>query len=946
MAIFNLLNEGFVYNIPVSGLRSVTAEEMDILLDTSQSHALTTTSGDVISLLLDLGFQHSVKQFKYRFTPLSITGLTVEYGRLSTELTSGALQQIGGNIVVAPTSSGYTYPRYFKVTHSPSSGTAVHDLVVENTEEEIDFGEDGTQTSETLVAPIAGGVSDPVEIPVFNSGTMTTDIYVSVDTTKTTRSTFDNLEIAPTITGEFKSVEESNVPNDIPWQWGIFDNMTVNDDNELALAVEEVTYTIGEDIGLGQDNIANNRNQLRAAVRPDNGSQVLITTDAYNRIVIIDPIKNTRILSSYPDTLPSNDDERRDQGLAWDGNDRVYYMNNSTDRTVRYYKISTNTHHVLTTITPYTRRFRFMSYADGYLYIGGTRSTAGTSSSTGDGFWKLNVNTLVETQLSNIPVTPDTSQSYMFHYNGYVYMFSAPNTDFFGRWNISLNSWEILSPFPSAFGRAISPNSDTNEIWVLTDLSSPYSIGIWAFNHTTGQWDDSPIYTEASPFFDAWEMGVAANGSYVYSRREGSYTHNSSVKILAEVVNPITTNGSWLSPVFLVKQGISTSGTIGEIGTVVSGFDSFNRVLIDRIENDNTFMFFDSNLTVENFQIRSSNTSPAGDNYTESFTNIDGIDTDLYFVNSTGGISMDQGSQGLEINHVGSTEVTGAFLYLNKEFTTGGEMQYRFWWKPPEQKSAGDSADRTSIFIDRYLDTLNTGLDTVRNPDKLRRNNSEYIRMYLGGENDTFVFTEIEVFKGGGSTPTSIDTFPISATSGRYYEVVLIINWDTGDYEVHFDGSNIGSGNIPLYARALLEPSHSVEIWSGSTGTGVTFTEYFRHFTISRLDLSARQDVAASPLHLNDPLYGINGSLDFRSLTVNSSILPVEDYLQLKLTFSAENSLDPAVIDRIAFPPVIRLPAVPPGQSKSVYVRYNFPPTNSGIQTQAYLKAYMATDKE
>jgi len=944
MTIFNLLNEGFVYNIAASGTRDITAQEMDVLLDTSQSNALTTASGDSISLLLDLGYQHSVNELKYRFSPLSITGLTIEYGRLSTDLTAGALQQIAGNIVVEPTASGYTYPRYFRLTHSPASGTVLHNLIVENTEEEIEFGSSGTQTSATLVAPIAGGVSDPIEIQVLNSGTITSDIFVSVDTTKTTRETFDYLQIAPTITGEFKSVEPSNVPNDIPWQWGIFEGMTVTEDNKLALAVEDVIFTIGDDVGLGADNLDINFNQLRPMVRQDDQSQVLITSDDDNRIVIIDPVKNTRILSSYPAVAPTSDVERQYHGLAWDGGDRIYYMNNSTDRTVRYYQVSTNTHHVLTTITPYTRRFRLLSYANGILYIGGARATAGTSSSTGKEFWQLNVNTLVETQLADIPVTPDTSESYMLHYEGYIYMFSAPNTDFWGRWNISLGTWEILAQFPWAFGRAMAANSDTDQIWILSDQGA--DIGIVAFNHSTGQWQESVVYQEASPYHDAWQMGVSENGSYMYTRRQGSLVHNSAMKVLGEIINPITASGSWISPVFLVRQGITTSGVIGEIGTVVSGFDSFNRVLIDRADNDAIEMFYDNSLTVENFQIRSSNQSPAGDNYTESFTYTGGIDTQTYFVNNTGGVFMDQGSQGLQFNHVGSSDVTGAFLYLNQEFSTAGKMQYRFWWNPPEQKGPGSSADRTSIFIDNFLDTINTGLDAVRNPDKLRRNDSEYIRIRLGNENDTSVFTEIDVFKGGGNPGAGSDSFPISAAAGRYYEFIFIIDWDTGDYEVHFDGVDLGGGNIPLFSRALLEPSHSVEIWSGSTGTNVSFTEYFRHLTISRINLEARQDVSASPLHVNDPLYGEAGSLEFKPLTVNSSILPVEDYLQLKLTFSAENSFGTEVADRVAFPPVIRLPEVQPGESKPVYIRYDFPPANSGIQAQAYLKAYMATDKE
>lgn len=961
MIKFNLLTEGFVENREDATLE-FSATELDSLLDVDEEGEVVTSSGDIISLVMDLGFMYSVDKLRYRTTPQEdLSNVTIQYGRTLESLVTASLSTEGEDIVVEPTISGFTFPRYFTLSHTVSqSGMTINNLVVENKEGEINFGEDSSLESITLSSPLTEGYGQIVEIPVVNSGTVATDIFVVVDTSRSSQDVFERLEIAPTATGVFQSLDLNQVPSTIPWEWGHFDNCTVNEDNELEIK--------GETLAIGASwnpTISSFRSDYRQRAIADvvwnDGTSVLAkmgdTSGGSNtavRLLFLDFITRSITFAGdiVPYTITGANTNLTGLHFAYDGEDKIYWLRGSSTAggspEIYCYSVRDSSYSLVATLTKSHNTYfgKGIIYHEGDLHILGGTSSASANTTTGLKHVKYNLEGGTETSLGDLPTQPLEGATFRY-FEGKIYYAVGGATVTLWSYDIEENLWTLLPEIPSGTSiPSMAINPETRELWAVNGDdggqctgSNNHAPSVRIFNLDTKTWGTTfiPACGNLSGTSSAiTEFEVFLGGSALL------FTNGSSSRFKAEVVGetPITVDASWTSPVFLMRQGVSPNGT-----------ESFHRMLIDRIDSDSISMIYEDNLSVETFQIRSSSDSPAGDNFTESFTS-SGIDTGSYVVGSTGGIFADQNSpQGLEINHTGSSSISAAFLYTNQMFSTSGKMQYKFWWRPPVQKAgSGDEADRSSFYIVPFLDTINTGLGPIRNSNTFRRSNGDYIAIRLGNQTNTTTFTRISVFKGGGGSSgapdAGTDDYTISANSLRYYEVVFNVDWNSGNYTISFDGVDLGSGNIPLSSRVILQPQHSVEIYSSSTGTGVSFTEYFKHLTVSRVNLEARQDVAASPLHLEDPLYGINGSLEYIPVTVNSSILPVEDYLQAKLSFKGVNTKDRRVVSKIAFPVVIRLADVAPGESKSVFVRYNFPTSNQLIQDEIYLKAYMATDKE
>jgi hypothetical protein len=959
MANLNLLTEGLVKNGTASGIREVKADELDILLDLDGADALTTVSGEVIDLIVDLGFLNSVESLKYKTTPLSTSGLIIKYGRELNSLITGTLQVVGEEIVVYPTASGYTYPRYFTLTHTTTGITLDH-LIIENTEEEIDFGATGSLQGVTLVSPIAGGYSDVVEVPVFNSGSITTDIYVSVDISRTSRDIFENLEIAPAVTGTFYAVDPNNVPDNIPWQWGIFDKSTVDNDNNLVIIdttqpTPGTQWSTGNVPGSYEYRTRSQEDVLKggALVYPrfgDNSGFKLQFINAVAKTIAYSP-------GAVPYGIASNNTNKYYLQIAYDGENTLYWLrgisNSGGAREIYKYDLVSNTYSLVTSSVPDYNTYsgKGLIYHKGYLYILGGTSLSQVDNVTGTLVTRYHIATGTFTSMSPLPQVPNDHASFTLAEDYIYYSVGATSVRFY-RYDLNENSWTMLPDWPGGTGSfacaQLGWNQAESKIWgVANERESGVCTGsqttnalIYIFDTETLTWESetftAPCFNQQGTSAIVYEMALLNKGTIVFYRGDTDYA-------AAYVLDypPISTTSTWLSPVFLVRQGISTSGT-GEDTVVISGFDSFHRVLVDRVEQEDISMTVDENISVETFEVRASDTSPAGDNTSESFTS-SGVDTDRHVIGTTGDVLMDQSVNGLEFNHIGGgSSISAGYLYLNQPFATTGKMQYKFWWNPPQERGTGSANDRTAFFIVPYLDTLNTGLSPVRDSNTFRRTGNELIRIALGDETDSTFFTSLDLFKGGTAGTSS---YAISAVSGRYYEVIFILDWETGDYSIRFDGVLLGIGNIPLNSRLFFEPQHSAEFYSSSTSPNQDFTEYFRYLTVSRIGLQAREDFAASPLHVDDPLYGVNGSLQFTTITENSAILPVSDYLQVRLTFKATNADDDRVVSKVKFPPIIRLPQVSPGSSKSVYIRYNFPPSNSLLQEQVFLKAYMAVDK-
>ena len=349
---------------------------------------------------------------------------------------------------------------------------------------------------------------------------------------------------------------------------------------------------------------------------------------------------------------------------------------------------------------------------------------------------------------------------------------------------------------------------------------------------------------------------------------------------------------------------------------------------------------FDSSLGVDNFEIRGSNTSPSAENVTETYdAALDQVDQFLLENLNENSLSVVSGGQ-LVFSHTGVTgELSTSYVYFSLPLNTTGEMQYKFWWNPPTDKKAG-SDHYSAFYIVPFLDATGVGALPDRDVDTLRRNVDDNIYLRFGQDSDSGgVFTQLKFYNGD-----FVKNISVNAVSGNFYEVVLLINWETGAYRIKFDSEQVDSGTIPLIRISQLNPQHSYELFSASDETSME--EKYRQLAINRVgNVVVDENAVGVPVHEDDPLFGRAGSLEWVPITVNSPLMPKTDYIQYRLTFRSTGGRDGPVVTNVDFVPVVTLSGVEPGESESVWVRYNFPPGNSLSTNELNLKAWMRTDK-
>lgn len=926
MVKFNVLTESFIINKDITNQKVVTAEEFDNLMSVSGN--VLTFSGSSINLFMDLGAQKSLDKLVYSFTPTSISGLTISYGRDRDSLVSGVLNTVGDTIEVLPTISGYTYPRFFQITHTTDSSTPItlNGIEIYNNEDDIDFGEDGLTESVTVVATANAGYSDVQEILVMNSGTIPTDIYVGVDCHSVDDlQTLEKVELCTTPTGTFQSINDSlSMPDQIPWQWGIFDKVSVTDDNKLKLEDPTITlpeYTLYDEIELVRVSDYELTTYDMIPITFQDGTKVSAVPDGTHRIVFYDPIQNSRTVSSSPAQSPATVYERRGHGLAWDGGDRIYYIFNSTDKQIRYYKISTNTHHILTTTSYYFRASRKLIYLNGSLYITGVRTTAGTETSEGSILLKVDVNTLIETQLTSAPENANPFYTHLAYLNGYIYATFEINSRLY-RYNVSTNMWQQMQDLPASNNtKCLFSNNRDGYIWAEQANS------FYRFYPVTGQWESSPIIVDTVTSRSVLIGGVCVEDSFIiYQDTTSVYTLTQAI-VIGDVPPPslsITVSGTWTSPIFRLDQT-----------------ENYHKLLLDYNIDSGAEFKFDNSIGVDNYEFRGSDSPPAADSLIENFD--EEIDPDAYLTETLDDntvITSSGGSLTFGHNYIDNTETpyNAGYLYFGFPLNTTNIMQYKFEWNPASNRISG--TERSKFYLVPFLDSLETGDIAKRDPYDLTRTGNDYVIITFGASTDSGgQFTNISVYNGS----TTVN-YPIQASTGNFYEVNWVINWDTGDYDLYFRGDLLGSGIISQNRIALLKSQHSYEFYSGSSG--VDFQDKFRFLTISRVGNNPVEEPnLAVPVHVEDPLFGINGSLKWFPVTVNSSLIPKNKYVQVRFTLRSLGIEPEATISALRFPVVMVLENVQPGETKPIYIRYNFPSANELSTNVINLKAWMYTDK-
>lgn len=920
MSQFNVLSESFITNSAVSGhpFRALSVVEISNLIVGSGAVAL---SGAAFKLTIDLAAQKDVEKLVYSFSPVTTSGLTIKYGRTPSSLTTATLNSTPSSIEVFPTQSGYTYPRYFEITHTASgvNSFVLQGLSVLNQDSDVLF----SGASNTVIAgEFTAGYSTPVSVDIVNSGNIPSDLYVTLDTYDMSLDTLERLEISTTATGTFLGINSELVlPDDYPFHWGSFSGTTITDN---ALRVRDPAnafrnFVVGSEYGLVAEAQALTTNKthsepcLTASGRP---CIARIRTD--HRIELVDPLINSRTLSTTAPYTPANVDEQENTHLAWDGGSRLYYCNGSTNRNLYYYNIANNTFNVFKTLSFYNRQSRPVAYHQGYVYIGGATATSGTSATLGSQFWRVNITTSGEQQLTDLPATPDADGGGRFTVlNNAIYYAPGGTNAYFGRYNVTAGTWEQLANLPGSTN-AIDLHTDSvsQKVSLIRNNGTTYEYdpvsGLWAYTGITFSTNDSDagaLTLDGSMYyFSAYGTSVSTN---VYVRREVTYP----------VLNP-TVSGVWLSPVFRLNA------------------DDFAYKPVIYINSDSgAYLRYDTSLGVDNFEVRGSDSSPSADNYYQEFQAA--LDPEEFY-SSTLSESTDISVSGSRLNfsHVGTTGASSAgFIYYGFPFNSTGEMQYKFWWNPATAKKSG-STYYSRFLIVPYIDTIGEGALPTRSATTLLRTQDNFIYLAFGQASDTAgSFSRLQFFNGATTV-----TYNISAFAGTDYEVILLINWETGAYSIYFDSSLVGSGTIPSARLALLNPQHSFEIFSA--GEDVTFDEKYSHLSINRntLQLSS-EDAKIVPLHRNDPLFGISGSLQWVPATVNTTLLPATEYTQFRFTLKNSAGADLPTVTAIKFLPILRFKDVMPGDSRRVYLRYLFPAASTYSTETVRLKAWLRADK-
>ena len=931
----NLLNQSFIYNQTITNRYTLNAEEIRQLIDGVANIEVVDQN---IKILIDLGTQKAVDKLIYTYSGTS-NDVIVEYGRDLENTVSGVVDLTASGIEVKLDIEDYKYPRYVYLTHySTGFEFTASGLQITNIKDDIRFGKEGTQEAVTIVPKDEDiGLSDPVELIVTNSGTLTSNMYVGIDTTNLDLDIFSRIELSPTVTGTFGSVnEELTMPNAVPWEWGVFTNTTIDEENKLILK-DSTTFTVPYE--------PNTRYTLNVAP-PDNGfspcsipaknsigRDVIVTVGNTTRIIIINPINGGYSLGAEMDPLPGNNiDERGGHGLAWDGNDRVYFLRNSASPAViRYYQISTNSYHQLGQVTFYARASRWLCFKDGFLYAAGVQNSPGAADNRGTRFYRVNVDTLEATELQQIPYAPQSGATPMLvSLNDHIYYIGtvSVSTQTLWRYHVSSGLWENLGLIPYTFAynlRGLSADPvDKSLIHKQARFGTGGTTRLYKFNTITGAYT---LLTEYSAIADTVNRFACQSLSLpiIYVRDSSSTSNIYITRTVPPIALDETVEGQYLSPIFKVHHD-----------------KNYHNILMDYLKPDNFILKYDESLGVDNFIIRGSNEPPASDNFIESFA--EDLNPELYDVQTLNESSYLVSEGMLHFNHnfidSEDTPYNSAYAYNLLPFNTAGSMQYKFWWFPRTAKSSGIEMYPT-FYIVPYVDLVTAGALVQRDPENLRRLGGDYIFLRLGADSDTAgQYTQVRLWDGQETKAHSI-----VVSADRFYEICLLINWNLATYKIVIDGIEVGSGNIPVSTINLLRPQHSFEIFSA--GRNVSFQEKFKYITINRLG-TVQPDLSdqAIPVHREDPLYGLNGSLDWHPVTVNSALIPKYEYVQFSLRMRATGGFDIPAIKTVQFPKVLKLEQVVPGESRRVYLRYNFPPQNNLYTNVVNLKTWMFTDKK
>lgn len=183
---YNVAKEGLVESNLTVGNVSASFNELEGLMENQASLLLAGADNDIFCVDIDLGNRILLEEARYYFSSSTISGTTASgisfyyrdnvpdgYTQLPVSISSG---------YYSATFSGSSAPRFVRLVHTLSgtaiSGTATG-LYLINDDTIIDFGTDGTKTSQTITSAASAILT--TTIPIYNSGVSASTAYALLE---------------------------------------------------------------------------------------------------------------------------------------------------------------------------------------------------------------------------------------------------------------------------------------------------------------------------------------------------------------------------------------------------------------------------------------------------------------------------------------------------------------------------------------------------------------------------------------------------------------------------------------------------------------------------------------------------------------------------------------------------------------------------------------------
>lgn len=252
---YNLTENSNVYVNTTVGNVDLTIAQIVELTSYSVAGVKTLSSGtdDVFCLEGDLGARINIDEIKYYFSSDSVSGTVSsgieffyknesfeEYSLLDTNI---------GNGYYYTTVTGTSAPRYVRLVHT-ISGTAVsgtlHGFYIMNNDDAVDFGSDGSLTSESISSSVYGSQDEIKAIAIYNDENEIRTAYISLEPQGTVID--DLVSISDSSSGPWIGIKENDqVLGDYEngWSNGNISNEMEVSNNMLILtgAEHSGTYT-------------------------------------------------------------------------------------------------------------------------------------------------------------------------------------------------------------------------------------------------------------------------------------------------------------------------------------------------------------------------------------------------------------------------------------------------------------------------------------------------------------------------------------------------------------------------------------------------------------------------------------------------------------------------------------------------------------------------------